>query len=150
MRVQFLVPTLASSHQALALVHCGNELVRKGHEVHVFVEDKGAPPSRPHFPVFDAAYAYTQPGPLIVTTLSSLALAVNSPIKRDVWFYAWDMEWLNGQAFAWRDLHPMYTAVPLIARSYHHRRILQNTWGKNVSHIVEDFSADQIERLLCP
>jgi|APGre2960657404_1045060.scaffolds.fasta_scaffold25665_2 hypothetical protein len=149
MRIQFLVQTLASAHQSLALVHCCNELVSKGHEVQVFVEDKGSPPIKPDFPIFDASYAYTQNNPLIVTSLSSLAVAINSPVSRKIWFYAWDMEWLSGEPFAWSSLQPMYTAVPLLARSEHHRRILQNTWGKYVETVIEDFSAEQIERLLC-
>jgi hypothetical protein len=88
MRIQFLVQTLASAHQSLALVHCCNELVSKGHEVQVFVEDKGSPPIKPDFPIFDASYAYTQNNPLIVTSLSSLAVAINSPVSRKIWFYA--------------------------------------------------------------
>lgn len=149
MKIQFLVQTLAPSHQSLALVHCCNELVSKGHEVQVFVEDKGSPPAKPNFPIFDAAYAYSQNNPLIVTSLSSLAVAVNSPAGRKIWFYAWDMEWLNGEPFAWNNLQPMYTAVPLLARSQHHSRVLRNTWGKDPEAIINDFSAEQIERLLC-
>lgn len=151
MKIHFLTPTLAPSHLSLALVHCGNELTRKGHEVAVFVEDKGSPPVQPGFPIFDVAYAYTQNAPVIVTSLSSLAGASASPTARKVWFYCWDLEWLNGQSFAWHDLQPLYTAFPLLARSTHHLRILENTWGKRIDpeRVINDFDPDQIERLLC-
>lgn len=152
MKIHFLTPTLASSHLSLALVHCGNELTRRGHEVTVFVEDKGTPPIQPGFPIFDAAYAYTQDIPVITTSLSSLAKVSNSPSGRQIWFYCWDLEWLNGEGFAWRDLHPLYATFPLLTRSDHHRRILQHTWGKHIDpeRVVNDFDPDQIERLLCP
>lgn len=151
MKIHFLTPTLAHSHLSLALTHCGNELIRLGHEITVFVEDKGSPPIQPKFPIFDATYAYAQNSPIIVTSLSSLAMAGSSPAKRKIWFYCWDLEWLTGEAFAWHDLQPIYTAVSLLARSEHHRRILENTWGKHIDqdHVIDDFAPEQIERLLC-
>lgn len=150
MKIHFVAPTLAPSHLSLALVHCGNELVKKGHEVTVFVEDKGAPPIQPNFPIFDVAYAYAQNASVIVTSLSSLAKVGSSPAGRKVWFYAWDLEWLNGEGFAWRDLAPMYRAFPLLARSVHHGRVLGHTWGYAPDQIINDFDPEQIERLLCP
>lgn len=151
MKIHFLTPTLAPSHLSLAIVHCGNELTKRGHEITVFVEDKGASPAQPHFPIFDAAYAYAQNTPVIVTSLSSLAKVSNSPAGRKVWFYCWDLEWLGNEGFAWRDLQPFYVTLPLLARSLHHRRILENTWGRPIDteRVIKDFDPDQIERLLC-
>jgi hypothetical protein len=147
--IQFLVPSMGHSHLSLALVHCCNELTRRGREVRVFVQDRGTPPVRPIFPIFDAAYAYLAPEPMVVVGVSPLRTSFLSPTGRPVLFYAWDLEWTRKERFSWNDMRGYYQTYPVIARSASHSRILTHTWGAKVVGVIPDFEPDEMEKALC-
>jgi hypothetical protein len=147
--IQFLVPSMGHSHLSLALVHCCNELTRRGREVRVFVQDRGTPPVRPIFPIFDSAYAYLAPEPMVVVGVSPLRTSFLSPTGRPVLFYAWDLEWTRKERFSWNDMRGYYQTYPVIARSASHSRILTHTWGAKVVRVIPDFEPDEMEKALC-
>jgi hypothetical protein len=147
--IQFLVPSMGHSHLSLALVHCCNELTRRGREVRVFVQDRGTPPVRPIFPIFDSAYAYLAPEPMVVVGVSPLRTSFLSPTGRPVLFYAWDLEWTRKERFSWNDMRGYYQTYPVIARSASHSRILTHTWGAKVVGVIPDFEPDEMEKALC-
>lgn len=146
--IQILVPSLNPSHLSLAVVYCGNELTRRGHEVRVFVQDKGRPSVRPIFPVFDSAYAYLNTEPMIVVGLSPLRASFVSPSNRKVLFYSWDLEWTQRGVFRWSDMRGYYQSHPVLARSESHARVLANTWGSMVAGVLEDFDPDETEKVI--
>jgi len=147
--MQFLVPSLGHSHLSLALIHCGNELTRRGHQVRVFVQDRGTPPVRAIFPVFDAAYAYLNADPMVVVGSSALRASFLSPTGRAALFYSWDLEWTRKDRFSWEETRGYYQACPVLARSEAHARILKHTWGSKVAGIVPDCDPDAMEKALC-
>lgn len=147
--MQFLVPSLGHSHMSLALVHCCNELTRRGHEIRVFVQERSSPPIRPAFPIFDSAYAYLAPEPMIVVGVSSLRASFLSPTGRPILFYAWDLEWTRKEQFNWNDMRGYYQTYPVVARSDAHSRILSHTWRAKVVGVIPDFEPDAMEKALC-
>jgi hypothetical protein len=143
--MQFMLPSLGASHLSLAMIHCGNELVSRGHQVRVFVQDKGRPSVRPIFPVFDASYSYLDSSPMVIVGVPPLRSSFVSPAGRKALFYVWDLEWTQRGLFRWSDVRSYYQTYPILARSETHARVLSNTWGCRVAGIVEDFDADAME-----
>ena len=110
--------------------------------VYVFFEELSRPPLSSYLsPIYHVGEAYTFDGPLIATTLSTAQKLITFPTPRPKYFFLNDLEWLRYpqkqfDIFASIYQHP---ELELICRSEQHRILVENCWGKNVSHIIEAY-----------
>lgn len=105
------------------------------------------------FSVMNCYYAnHYSGGPILATSLSTLAILINLNIKAEKFFYCWDLEWLyleNPDATKYSDniglLRNEY--ITLVARSKSHVELIENYTNKKVSYIISDWDYEGIRRL---
>lgn len=91
-------------------------------------------------------------GPILATSLSTLAILINLNIKADKFFYCWDLEWLyleNSNSISYSDNIELFrnAYITLVARSKSHAELIENYANKKVSYIISDWDYEKIKGL---
>lgn len=94
---------------------------------------------------------YDYDGIVICTSIYDAVNLQKYPGPKRKIFYSYDLDWLRMQ----RDyvtMYPIYNSpdLELWARSQPHKDLLELTWGKQVSHILEELKVDDIYNKLMP
>ena len=115
----------------------------------VYYEDVHRPCILPTFAVMQIAEAWCSQNPLIATSLSTAHKLMGFP-NRNKFFYIWELEWLRHQPRMYEQYAGVYTdpSLTLICRSESHKKLVENTFNREVQYIVEDFDTDQMLEIL--
>ena len=101
-----------------------------------------------NFATMQMSEAWGQSGPIIATSASTAKKLTSFPSK-EKFFYVWDLDWVRNLQ-RYEKLSEIYTdkSLTLIARSYSHKKAIENAFNREVSHIVSDFNINEILSIL--
>ena len=149
--LNILVPDLNSSQRNYYLIRNINAI----HEHHpnvniqVFAENLSRFCMKPHFSVMNVSEAWAQQGPFIACSLSTASKLINYPIASKKLFYIWDLEFIRGDNRIYDIYAPVYLhpQLELVCPSKEHADLLENSFNKEVTHIINNFDIKQLLEL---
>jgi len=153
-KINFLVQHTGSSQLSFFLINELNKMGKTNPEIDaiVYCENKHRNCVPANFAVMDLSDAWVNKGPVIATTLSTARKMISFPSERKL-FYVWDIEWIRNNhmnTLRYEEYENVYgdNSIELIARSESHKKIIENTFNRSVSHIVSDFDVSEILEIL--
>jgi hypothetical protein len=147
-KLGFLVPHLGGTQLAFRLIYNVNKASHRSidKDIVVFYENIVKPCYTVGFMTTNVADAWSYPGPMIATNLSTAHKIIQFPGPPRKYFYVWDLEWKDIPNKKYEALAEIYhnPKLELIARSDHHAKAIEHVWGRSVKAVVEDCDIDQL------
>lgn len=148
LKIGVIVDNLGPNQLAHAVISSANIYLEKNRgKTDFLVFQKNILPYclRPNFAVMNTSEAFDFDGVLIATDINAASQIVKYPGPKKRIFYSYDLEWLRMQR-NYEMLHPIYShsRLEVWARSNHHARLIEQTWGVKVKNVLENFELSQI------
>ena len=152
MKLGIIVPNLGLNNKNFKMIQNINEIHKNRVDVDiiVFFENLMRPCVAPEFatmPLFDG---FNYSGPLMATTLPSAYKLLKFTGSREKYFYIWDLEWILFENKNYESLINVYSneKLKLITRNEHHKKIVENCWGREVFATVNDFDMEKLVKVM--
>jgi hypothetical protein len=146
--INFLVTDLGASQQNYYLINNINKIHDEivDLNINIFSENLSRFCLPVKFSVMSVAEAWAQEGPFVSTNFSTTSKLIKYPRASHKLFYIWDLEFLRGEGRIYDIYAPIYLnkEIELICRSEDHKKIVENTFNRNVKYIVENFDIEKI------
>lgn len=153
MKIASIVDSTALSQSIFYMNKTFNRLAEDSISPFCFYVNLSTQAIKSQFSTLNCYYApHYSGGPILATSLSTLAILINLNIKADKYFYCWDLEWLyleNPEAINYSDniglLNNAY--ITIVARSKSHAELIENYTNRTVNHIISDWDYEGIKGL---
>lgn len=145
-----IVDNLGPSQMSFYLIKRFNNLIKNvDYAPLCFYNNLTRPVITPFFGCANISSLSSFKGAAIATSIETAGLLLNTYNKMNRYLYVWDLEWLrhpidfNGAMSIFRN-----PKIKIIARSDDHRRAIENYANKKVSGIVEDWSTEDLMKII--
>lgn len=140
MKFGILVKDLGQSELNWRLISNANYLI-DNHQVDIifFYEDLQPVCVFPRGATMQIVEAYDFKYPLIATNFTTAQKLCEFPRQNKSYYYLWDLEWMRYPNNSFEMFNKVYgnPNLELIARSTHHKFLLENLWNRPVNKISE-------------
>ena len=118
-------------------------------DVVVFFEDKHENPAFVNCAVSHIISAWCYPGNVIATNFNSASKILKMPILGKRYYYIYNFEWLNHQAFKFEPLLSVIADknIEIICRTEEHAKVIHNNFNREVSIFCDRLEANKLLEL---
>ena len=111
------------------------------HDIIAFYEEQQPIFIKPRFSAFHITDAYGYDGRIICTDVGTALKGLSFFGTIDRWFYVYDLDWIvQNHRYGFHQFKEVYSSgyYKLIARSKHHKKVIEDMWETPVYKIVPD------------
>ena len=146
MTIGIAVPEFGASQRAFEIITRVNSYLSKDplRSVVGFFENISSLCFIPNFPVMPINEIYGFEGPIITNNLKTAEIAINIKTSHPMYYYIWDLEWMNYKNPAYENIMPIYNSkLSIISRANDHAILLRKLWNRKIK-VVENFDLEKI------
>lgn len=114
-----------------------------------FYNNLSPPVVKPHFSIMNISYYATYDGCTVASSVETANLILKTHNSSDKFFYVWDLEWIRRPVQFTDTVSVMRDKrIKLIARSQHHKDLIEKYANREVVGIVDNWNIKQLEEIL--
>ena len=149
-RIAAILSNLGPSQNSFYLIKEFNKLVKDVKYAPVcFYNNLSPPVVKSFFSCMNISYYSTYYGYTIASSVETANLMLKTHNSSEKIFYVWDLEWLR-KPIAFNDVVSIMRdeRITLVARSEHHKDLIEKYANKEVAGIVDNWNMKQFEEIL--